>query len=65
MLNANFLLTGADQCSTEYSKAGCFRDEHDGDSPLQDLILTRRDWADERFDGTLIDWKNYNTSLHL
>ncbi|XP_065068403.1 coadhesin-like [Rhopilema esculentum] len=56
---------GTNQCSTKYLKAGCFRDEHDGDSPLQDLILTRRDWADDRFDGTLIDWKNYDTSLHL
>jgi len=45
-------------------KVGCFKDRIIPDRPLPDELLNRRDPINNNWDGKIINWRDYGTTLH-
>lgn len=47
-------------CPVKFERMGCYKDAH---RPLNDYILTDRDYNHPAFSGQFIDWNNFETYL--
>ncbi|XP_020906502.1 uncharacterized protein LOC110244635 isoform X2 [Exaiptasia diaphana] len=50
-------------CSVQFERVGCFHDDQEPPRPLPDYILSERDPTASSYNGTNIDWANWNTYM--
>ncbi|XP_032240147.2 uncharacterized protein LOC5514576 [Nematostella vectensis] len=51
------------QCAVEIERVGCFHDDQIPPRPLPLYILNERDPSAESYNGTDVDWNNWNTYM--
>ena len=54
---------GKEKC-TRFKKIGCYKDRIIPNRPLPDELVNRRDPSNDNWDGFMIDWNDYKTTLH-
>jgi len=55
---------GTETCKRDWKKIGCFKDKIIPSRPLADELLNRRDPINKNWDGKIINWRDYGTTLH-
>ena len=54
---------GPPSCSLKFERVGCYHDSQKKPRPLPHYILTDRDKNHKHYNGTDIDWWNWNTYM--
>lgn len=55
---------GTEKCPRAWRKIGCFKDKIIPSRPLPESLLNRRDPINNLWDGKLLNWRDYGTTLH-
>lgn len=55
---------GTETCERTWQKIGCFNDKIIPNRPLPDELLNRRDPINNNWDGKILNWRDYGTTLH-
>jgi hypothetical protein len=58
-----FLVEDFDFCPVTFKRKGCYKDKHDGNHPLPELLFTDRDSSSKVFSGTTIASKNWGSYI--